>query len=61
MVDYEKRPMFEDELKEKADSSDWSYDSEDENLHLVKSISNVSRQRSHINEKAQGPGQKKYE
>lgn len=52
LVDYEKRPMFEDTNKEEQDSSDGSsgdeFDSEVEQLHLVKSNSNVSR--------ARGPG-----
>ncbi len=52
LVDYEKRPMFEDTNKEEQDSSDDSsgeeFDSEVEQLHLVKSNSNVSR--------ARGPG-----
>lgn len=48
LVDYQKRPMFEDNAKEEADSSDASFDSEEEKLHLVKSFSNVSRNRAHL-------------
>lgn len=39
--------MFEDNDKEELDSSNGSFDSEEEKLHLVKSQSNVNRNRTH--------------
>ena len=50
--------MFEDNDKEEMDSSDDSFDSEEEKLHLVKSQSNVSRNRAHYGAYKQGNNEK---